>query len=184
MRRNGYLCTSGVKLDTAVRFPHPDFPLKCKISVIWLFLVIFLHLNAECPPYLYFQFVWPTDLESIQHASTPTSIIRTKYDTTIHCRVLAPFSANTSRDLVTLTFWPFDLKQLNTWLVTRLTLTPSSKTLRLCDLQLWVITSPVGLRWKYVRGHCACAESRDPWVGKQKQLHYFGIPTAICLFII
>ena len=25
---------------------------------------------------------------------------------------------------------------------------------------------------KCVRGYCACAESRDPWVGGQKQLHY------------
>jgi len=35
MRRNGYLRTSGVNLDTAVRFPDPDFLLECKISAIW-----------------------------------------------------------------------------------------------------------------------------------------------------
>ena len=35
MRRNGYLCTSGVNLDTAVRFADPDFLLKCKILAIW-----------------------------------------------------------------------------------------------------------------------------------------------------
>ena len=34
MRRNGYLWTSGVNLDTAVRFPHPDFLLEWKISAI------------------------------------------------------------------------------------------------------------------------------------------------------
>ena len=34
MRRNGYLCTSGVNLDTAVRFADPDFLLWCKISAI------------------------------------------------------------------------------------------------------------------------------------------------------
>jgi len=28
MRRNGYLCTSGVNLDTAVRFADPDFLLE------------------------------------------------------------------------------------------------------------------------------------------------------------
>ena len=35
MRRNGYLRTSGVNLDTAVRFADPDFLLECKISAIW-----------------------------------------------------------------------------------------------------------------------------------------------------
>jgi len=30
VRRNGYLCTSGVNLDTAVRFADPDFLLECK----------------------------------------------------------------------------------------------------------------------------------------------------------
>jgi len=34
MRRNGYLWTSGVNLDTAVRFPNPDFLIECKISAI------------------------------------------------------------------------------------------------------------------------------------------------------
>ena len=46
----------------------------------------------------------------------PTSIIPTKFevDMTIYCRVIAFLSADTSRDLVTLTFdlWPFDLEQL------------------------------------------------------------------------
>jgi len=35
MRRNGYLWTSGVNLDTAVQFADPDFLLECKISSIW-----------------------------------------------------------------------------------------------------------------------------------------------------
>ena len=39
---NGYLCTSGVNLDTAVRFADPDFLLGCKISAIWrCFTLIF-----------------------------------------------------------------------------------------------------------------------------------------------
>jgi len=42
MRRNGYLCTSGVNLDTAVRFADPDFLLECKISAIrHCFMLIF-----------------------------------------------------------------------------------------------------------------------------------------------
>jgi len=35
MRRNGYFWTSGVNIDTAVRFADPDFLLECKISEIW-----------------------------------------------------------------------------------------------------------------------------------------------------
>jgi len=42
MHRNGYLCTSGVNLDTAVSFADPDFLLGCKISAIWrCFTLIF-----------------------------------------------------------------------------------------------------------------------------------------------
>jgi len=44
MRRNGYLWTSGVNLDTAIRFADPDFLLECKISAIWRrFPLFFLH---------------------------------------------------------------------------------------------------------------------------------------------
>ena len=35
MRRNGYWCTSGVNLDTAVRFLDPDVRSEWKISAIW-----------------------------------------------------------------------------------------------------------------------------------------------------
>jgi len=96
------------------------------------------------------RFVRPTDVEIIPHALTPTSIIPTKFevDRTIHCRVIAFLSADTW--LCDLDFWPFDLEQL------------------------WVIMFPVGYHWECVRGHCACAESRNPWVGGQKQLHFWN----------
>jgi len=77
---------------------------------------VFYMLNVRhiCNSGIFFWFVWPTDLESISHASTLTSIIATKIevDMTIHCRVIAFLSADTSRELVTLTFYFFDLKQL------------------------------------------------------------------------
>jgi len=175
MRRNGYL--SSVYLDPAVRFADPDFLLKCKISAIWrrFPLFFFYILYVECPPYFYCRFVRRTDLESVPHASTPTSIIPARFevDMTIHCRVIAFLSADTSRDLVSLTF---DLLTLNIWHAWRVTwpiLTPSTKTLWLSDLELWVITFPVGYHWKCVRVYCACAESCDPWVWGQKQLHFY-----------
>jgi len=53
-------------------------------------------------------------------------------------------------------------------------LLPSLKTLCLSVLDLWVITFPIGYHWQCVRGHCACAESRDAWVRGQKQLHFWN----------
>jgi len=35
MRKKDYLCTSGVNVDTAVRFADPDFRIECKILAIW-----------------------------------------------------------------------------------------------------------------------------------------------------
>ena len=43
--QNGYLCTSGVNLDTAVRFADPDFLLGCKISAIRRCFTLIFALN-------------------------------------------------------------------------------------------------------------------------------------------
>jgi len=147
---------------------RPRFPVRMpNFGDLATFSVDYCILYSECPPYFYFRFVWPTGLESIPHAQTRTLIIPTKFevDMTIHCRVTAFLSADTSRDLVT---WTFDLLTLNscrTWRVTWSTLPPSLKTLRPFVHDLRIITVPIDYHWKCVRGHCACAESRDPWVG-------------------
>ena len=50
MRRNGNLWTSGVNLDTSVRFADPDFLLECKISAIWRrfpLIIAFYILNVR-----------------------------------------------------------------------------------------------------------------------------------------
>jgi len=83
--------------------------------------------------------------------------------------------ADTSRDFVTSTFDLLTLNSSHTWRVTWPTLQPSLKTLHLSVLELWVITFPVSYHWKCIHGHCACAESRDPWVGGQKQLHFWNL---------
>ena len=90
MRRNGYLWTSAVNSDTAI--DDPDFLLERKISAIWRrFPLIFFIIYVERQPYFYFRFAWRTDLESIPHASTPTSIIPTKFEdpTPIRCSVMS-----------------------------------------------------------------------------------------------
>ena len=156
---------------------RPRFPVGVpNFGDLATFSVDFYILHAECPPYFYFRFVWPTDLESIPHASTPTSIILTKFevDMTTNCRVIAFLSADTSRNLVTLTFDLLTLNRCHTWRVMWPSLSPSMKTLCLSVLGLWVTTFPVGYHWKCVRGHCACTESRDPWVGGHKQLHFWN----------
>jgi len=71
---------------------QPRFPIRVQnFGDLATFSVDFYISYAEWPPYFYFRFVWPTDLESIPHASTPTSIVPTKFevDMTIHCRVIA-----------------------------------------------------------------------------------------------
>jgi len=76
-----------------------------------------------------------------------------------------------------LDLWPFDLKQLSYMAghVRNLATKYEDPTpIRSSVLELWVITFPAGYHWKCVRGHCACAESRDPWVGDQKQLHFWN----------
>jgi len=108
-------------------------------------------LYAEYTPYLYFRFVWPTDLESISHALSPTSIIPTKFevDMTIRCRVIAFLSADTARDLVTLTFDLLTLNCCHAWRVTCPTLPPSIKNPRpwfaysLCNFY-WATTTIEG----------------------------------------
>jgi len=100
---------------------RPRFPIRVQnFGDLATFTVDYCIIYSECPPYFYFRFVWPTDLESIPHASTPTLIIPTKFevDLCIHCQVRAFWSADTSRDLVTLTF---DLLTLNSCSARRVT---------------------------------------------------------------
>jgi len=94
---------------------------------------------------------------------THTAIIYTRFevDMTIHCWVIA-FLLIIRYVTWPLTFWP--------WTVVILT-KPATKL-----EDLWFITSSIRHQWKCVHGHCACAESRDPWVGGQKQLHFCNPP--------
>jgi len=154
---------------------RPRFPVRVQNFVdLATFSVDFCILYSEYPPYFYFRFVWLIDLESIPHASTPKLIIPTKFEVhmTIHCRVTAFLSADTSRDLVSLTFDLLTLNSCHTWRVTCPTLPPSLKTLWLFVHELRVITFPFDYHRKCVRDHCACAESRDQWVGGQKRLYH------------
>ena len=69
--------------------------------------------------------------------------------------------------------WPFYLEQLSYMSVHVTNL--ATKYENHSPIRSWVITFPIGYHWKCVRGHCACAESRDPWVGGQND-YIFEIP--------
>jgi len=154
--------------------PWPWFSYKVQnFGDLPTFSIDFCILYAEGPPYFYFRFVWPTDSESIPHTSTPTAKISAKFevDMTIHCWVIAFL-----RTIRYVTLWPgpLTLNSCHTWQVIWPTLPPSLKTLRLSVLELWVMTFSAVYRWKWTCGHCTCAESRDPCVGGQKQLHFWN----------
>jgi len=89
------ICTAHAQkrlfMNFRCRFRHRRFPIWVQNCCdLVTFYVDFCILYSECPPYFYFRFVWPTEVESIPHASIPTSIIATKFevDMTIHCRVV------------------------------------------------------------------------------------------------
>jgi len=88
-----------------------------------------------------------------------------KVDTIIRCLVITLFLLITLRDLVTLTFDLLTLISGHTWQVTWSTPPPSLKILRLSILELWVLTSAIWYHWQCACSHCACAVSRDLWLG-------------------
>jgi len=178
MRRNGYLVTSGKSSGDLVTFssdflcilyaechsiPRPRFPYKVRNFDDLETFSIDISISKH------------TDLESISPAWTPTVIITTKFevDMITHCQVKV-FCLVIS--YVTLWSWP-----LTFWPCTAVThagrvttLPPSLKTIRLCVLELSVITSFIGYHWHCVFGFCACAVSRDLSVGVNFT-HIFGI---------
>jgi len=132
------ICTAHVKKRYFMNFrcklrrrrsiPRSRFPIRVQnFSDLATFSAVYCILYSECPPYFYFRFVWPTDLESIPHASTPTLIIPTKFEVgmCIYCQVIAFLSADTSCDIVTLTFDLLTLNSCSAWRVTLPTLPPS-----------------------------------------------------------
>jgi len=184
MRTNGHLWTSGVNLYTAVRFPDPDFLLECNISAIWRrFPLIFAFYMLNVRHISTSGLFWPTDLESIPHASTPKWIIPTKFevDMTIHCRVIAFLFADTSRDC---DLWPFDLEQLSHMAshVTNLA-TKFEDPKPICS---WVTSYNVSRRLPLKMHTRPLRMRRITWPVSRgsKTIIFLESPTPICLFTI
>ena len=160
----------------------PDFLLEWKISAIRRRFQLIFAFYIWMSPYFYFRFVWPTDLESIPHASTPTLIIPTKFevDMTIHCRVTAFFCLVIRH--VTWWPWPFDLEQLS-YMAGHVT-NPATKFEDPTKIRSWLTT--------YNGSHCLALEMRTrplrmrqitwPVNRGSKTITYLESPTPICLF--
>ena len=121
---------------------RPRFPIWVQNFVnLATFSVDFCISCAECPPYFYFRFVWPTDLESIPPASTPTSIIPTKFEApkTIHSWVM---SDNVSHWLpLRMRTRPLRMRRI-TWPVSR-----GSKTITFWNPWPWFAYSLYNFYW-------------------------------------
>ena len=166
MRRNGYLWTSGVNLDTTIRFADPDFPFECKISVIWRrlpLIIAFYILNVR-----------HISTSGLFDLSTATLIIPTKFevDMCIHCRVIAFLSADTSHDL---DLWPLDLEQ---FLCTKFEApTPILSWVMSDNVSNWL---PLKMRTRPLRMR------RITWPVSRgsKTITFLEFPTPICLFTL
>jgi len=121
---------------------QPRFPVRVQnFGYLVSFSVYFCILYAECPPYFYFRFVWPTDLESIPHASTPTSMIPTKFKAPTPIRSWV-ISDNVFHWLpVEMRTRPLPMRRI-TWSVSR-----GSKQLHFWNPRLWFAYSLHNFYW-------------------------------------
>ena len=138
----------------------PRFPVRVQnFDDLATFSVDFCILYAECPPYFYFPFVWPTDHSRVDpHVNNSHQVWSPYAD---------PFL---SYEWLWLDFWPFDLLTLNScyaWRVTFLSDNVSHwlpSKMRTRPLRMRRITWPVS------RG--------------SKTITFLESPTPICLFTI
>ena len=181
MRRNRYLWTCSKISDAVIRFLAPDFFRVRTFGDLATISVDFSILYAECPPYFYFWFVWPTDLESIPDASTQTAIIPTRCDAdmTIHCRVFVCWYVMWPCDL---DLWPFDVEQL-TYMAGHVT-NLATKFENPTPIRSWVMTYKVS-RWLPLKMRTRQLRMRRitwPLSRGQKQLHFWNVRPRIAYY--
>ena len=140
--------------------PRPRIPISMQnFGDLVTFSVDFCISYSECPPYFYFRFVCPTDVESIPHASTPTSIIPTKFEAPTPMRSWV-MSYNVSHWLLLkMRTRPLRMRRI-TWPVSR-----GWKTITFLEspTPICLFIHPIYLhgRVKKRMSSCVCAKSRD-----------------------
>ena len=167
-------------LDTAVRFADHDFLLECKILAIWrrFPLIFFSIFYAECPPYFYFRIVWRTDLESIPHASTPTSIIPARFKVDDH--TLPSYSVFVCRHVT----WPCDLDLEHMSCMASHVSNTATKYEDPTPIRSWVMSYNVS-RWLPLKMRTRLLRMRRiTWPASRgsKTITFLESPTLICLF--
>jgi len=127
--------------------------------------------KSKSPPYFYFRFIWPTDLESVPRDEPPTMIISTTFevDKTIHCRVIALLLLI---HYVTLTFW--------CWTVVIHVGSRDQPWIKFEDpmpIHSWLMSCDVCHRphWQRICSHCVCTLTLDPYL-REIFTHIFEIP--------
>jgi len=113
----------------------------------------------------------------------PTKV---EVDMTIYCRVIAFFPADTSRDLVTMTFDLLTLNSWRTWRVTWPTQPPRLKSVRLFVHELWFITLP-NSHWLPLKMRTRPLRMRRiTWPASRgsKRITCLESPTPLCLLPI
>ena len=184
MRRNDYLWTSGVNLDTAVRFADPDFLLECKISAIWRrfpLIFAFYILNAAIFLFPVCLTYWPRKYTT---RVDPTSTIPTGFevDITINCRVIA-----FCLPLCHVTLWPWPLI-FWPWRVTMAShvTNPATKYEDPTPIRSWVTSYNVS-RWLPLKMRTRLLRMRRitwPVSRGSKTITFLVCSTHICLFTV
>jgi len=182
MCRNGYLCTSGINLDTAVRFADPDFLLECKISAIWRLFKVNCCMSAifllpVCLTY------WPRKYTTrVDPQVDNWHQVWSWYDHTLPSSSV--FVCWYITWLCDLDFWPSDLEQLLCMAghVTNL----ATKFEHPMPISSWFMSHNVS-RWLPLRMRTRPLHMRQitwPVSRGSKTITFLESPTLICLFTV
>ena len=186
MRRNGYLWTSGVNLDTAVRFPDPDFLFEWKISAIrrrfplifafyiWMSAIFLLPVCLTYWPRKYTTRVDPNVDNSHQVWSWYDHPLPS-YSVFVWWYVKGPGD---------LDLWPFDLEQLS-FMASHVT-NVATKLEAPMPIRSWFMSYNVS-RWLALKMRTRPLRMRRiTWLVSRgsKTITYLESPTPICLLTV
>ena len=186
MRRNGYLWTSGVNLDTAVRFADPDFLLECKISAIWRrfpLIFAFYILNVRHISTSGFLTYWPRKyatrvdphVDNFHQVWSWYDHLQPSYSVFVCWYVTWPDD---------LDLWPFDVEQLS--YMAGHVANPATKFEDPLTIRSWV-TSYNGSHWLPLKMRTRPLRVRRitwPVSRGWKTITFLESPTPICLLTI